>query len=523
MAIQRNDAPGSGSGNQYVDALLWGAGWSDGAISITFDRGTFFSLSYGTEMFGYSITDDELAAFDRAFAAYEAVANIDFVVVTEGYSDIVIWTLGDYDLGAGNLGSFEVPDETYFRPYGYFNTEDPTWRELRAGGDGFYTILHELGHALGLAHPHDGGTENDATVFPGVSSDSDTGTHDLNQGIWTLMSYITDWSTVEPSTSAAYGHALTPMALDIAALQYLYGANLDYQTGNDTYALPTANVRGVGWACIWDAGGTDTITAAGSRAGAVIDLRDAPLVGPNAGGYASWSPGIQGGVTIANGALIENAMGSAFRDLITGNSANNRLNGGGGVDTLIGGAGDDIYVTDGRDTITERAREGTDTAQSSVSLRLGAHLENLLLTGGAAINGTGNDAANRITGNRGDNVLNGGAGADILTGGAGKDVFLFNAAPGNRNADVMTDFNVRADTIRLEGSVFTRIGNGAVSVGEFHASKSGNAADLGDRILYDTNSGRLFYDRDGSGSANKVLFAEIDQGLRLTNADFFIV
>ncbi|MDB9484502.1 calcium-binding protein, partial [Dolichospermum circinale CS-537/05] len=103
------------------------------------------------------------------------------------------------------------------------------------------------------------------------------------------------------------------------------------------------------------------------------------------------------------------------------------LNGGAGNDTLNGGTGNDIYVVDSTtDTITENANEGTDTIQSSVnySIALLTNVENLTLTGTAAINGTGNAGNNVITGNGANNILNGGSGNDTLNGGAGKDTLI---------------------------------------------------------------------------------------------------
>jgi Ca2+-binding RTX toxin-like protein len=197
------------------------------------------------------------------------------------------------------------------------------------------------------------------------------------------------------------------------------------------------------------------------------------------------------------------------------------LNGGGGADSLGGGAGHDTYVTDGNDTITEALNSGTDTVQSTVSFTLGANLENLTLTG-SAVGGTGNAAVNRITGNGAANTIDGGAGSDILTGGAGKDRFVFSTAPGPANLDTITDFNVPADTIRLEGSIFTGIGNGKLSRAEFHASNSGNARDASDRIIYEKDTGRLFWDADGKGGDAKVLFADLASGLNLSHKDFFI-
>ena len=129
-------------------------------------------------------------------------------------------------------------------------------------------------------------------------------------------------------------------------------------------------------------------------------------------------------LTLTGTAAI-NGTGNTLNNVLTGNTAANVLDGGVGIDTLIGGQGNDTYVVDTTtDTITENLNEGTDLVQSSVTYALGANLENLTLTGTAAINGTGNTANNVLTGNGGANVLDGGAGVDTMAGGAGDDVYL---------------------------------------------------------------------------------------------------
>ncbi|UUZ76339.1 cadherin-like domain-containing protein [Polaromonas sp. P1(28)-13] len=117
--------------------------------------------------------------------------------------------------------------------------------------------------------------------------------------------------------------------------------------------------------------------------------------------------------------------GGAGNDQLVGGEGNDSLDGGAGTDTMYGGQGDDSYVVNGAgDVIIENAGGGRDLVQSSVSYTLGEHLEDLVLTGTANINGTGNGLGNVLTGNSGNNTLSGGAGNDTLDGGAGRDILI---------------------------------------------------------------------------------------------------
>jgi Ca2+-binding RTX toxin-like protein len=159
------------------------------------------------------------------------------------------------------------------------------------------------------------------------------------------------------------------------------------------------------------------------------------------------------------GSSVIHGTGNASNNVITGNSVNNTLagdagndtlNGGTGVDTLIGGTGDDVYIVDSTtDVITENANEGTDTIQSSVTFSLAAlpNIENLTLTGSAAINGTGNASNNVITGNTANNTLDGGTGIDNLIGGTGNDIYVVDST-----TDVITE-NANEGTDTVQSSV----------------------------------------------------------------------
>ena len=165
---------------------------------------------------------------------------------------------------------------------------------------------------------------------------------------------------------------------------------------------------------------------------------------------AGGTDSVQASVTYTLGAEVENltltgtgainGTGNALDNGLTGNTGANRLDGGLGADTMTGGGGNDTYVVDNAgDVVVEAASGGTDTVESSVTYTLGAEVENLTLTGTAAINGTGNALNNMLTGNAAANVLTGGAGNDTLNGGAGIDTLVGGAGNDIYVVDVLGD------------------------------------------------------------------------------------
>jgi len=218
-----------------------------------------------------------------------------------------------------------------------------------------------------------------------------------------------------------------------------------------------------------------------------------------------------------------NGTGNALANFITGNAAANILDGKAGADLMRGGAGNDTYVVDniGDRAVEAAAGDGIDTVESSVSFTLAGLLENLTLTGAASINGTGNSAVNALTGNNAANVLNGMAGNDTLVGGGGADDFLFTTALGATNVDQILDLQIGVDDIVLENAVFTGLAVGALDAGAFRTGTV--ATDADDRILYDSATGALYFDRDGTGSAAAVQFATLDTGLALGAGEFQVI
>lgn len=232
---------------------------------------------------------------------------------------------------------------------------------------------------------------------------------------------------------------------------------------------------------------------------------------------------------LSGGGGNDKLLGMGGADRLLGEEGNDLLDAGKGADRMEGGAGNDIYIVDNVvDVVIEGAGSGADTVKASVSVSLWADVENLTLTGTANLSGRGNDLANKITGNGGANALLGGGGADALKGGAGSDTlyggegkdtliggagqdfFLFDAAPGAANADRITDFSFGDnDKIQLSKAVFAGFNHlGALTADEFYSAAGAKAAhDASDRVIYDTTSGKLYYDADGLGGTAAVQFA----------------
>lgn len=430
MAGTANPLFNPDTGNEWLDSIIWDSRWDSGAKAGKPTVVTYYiaglqgnevvDLDFNTITALGSIFPEESQAMRDAMSAMSTVCNIKFKsAATQAGADIIWASVSDSDAD-GNLGWANPPgtennsllgDEQSLivSNHDAYSPTSPDPDLLVKGGYDYVTFIHELGHGLGLAHPHD--TGGGSLVAPGVTAPFDSyGDFDLNQGVFTMMSYNDGWETgpLGPSPSDTYGYEIGPMAFDIAALQILYGANMKYHAGDNIYALPTANVAGTGYLCLWDAGGNDTMQ--GGDFGNVIDLRPATLkTEEGGGGWVSYANGIHGGFTIAKRVVIEIAIGGDGVDMLTGNSKANELFGEGGADELSGLGGND--------------------------------------------------------------TLTGGGGLDMMTGGTGKDIFAFLAATDSAvgSADQILDFNRGFD--RIDVSAIDAISGGADN--KFRLDKGG--------------------------------------------------
>jgi len=222
--------------------------------------------------------------------------------------------------------------------------------------------------------------------------------------------------------------------------------------------------------------------------------------------------------------------GNTFSQTIIGNAGKNQLSDGGGTnaDVLAGKTGDDFYIVrNSATTIIELSGDGVDKVAVGVSFTLAADddIERMQTTasgGTSKINLAGNGVAQEIFGNAGDNRLEGKGGSDTLTGLAGKDSFVFAAALGAGNIDAITDFNVADDRFLLSDAIFSALNTGTLSGAFFLANATGLAQDTNDHIIYETDTGKVFYDEDGTGAIAGIQFATITANLALTNADFSV-
>ena len=639
----------SPTGNTPVDSLLWYQKWSQAPgqpLNLSFSFPHSFGTAAWPATYGYgephtsasALNAAQQSAARAALQAWANVANIAFAEVAEtaGQTGDLRFAFTSV-IPTGVAAWAYLPSATAEGGDVWLNTVQKPQAGWGPGTWNFYVLLHEIGHSLGLKHPHEGAVQMPAS---------------LDSIRYTVMSYTMPADLARIDNRGGWSAVTSPMLYDIAAIQHLYGANMSYRAGDDVYAFASASTY---CTAVWDAGGVDTFDFTGLRRPLTVSLEPGSVsIVPTTGGQSAT-------LAIAFNVTIENLIGGAGDDVLTGNHASNRIIGGGGDDILIGGGGDDIltggagvdtaryvllrsaYVvsdvgdgswsvaatagqdgrdilwtiewlqfadgrlhiaagtlsstplavtgsivgTDGADRLTGSADadllegldgndtirggdgddiliggagsdrlnggDGFDTAvydaavtvnlsrpRSSAGDALGdtyISIEAFQFGDGAdtflgqnaadtALGGGGNDAltggggADTLNGGDGDDILTGGAGRDLLTGGAGADRFVF-ASTGDRG-DTIADFDA-ADILQFAARAFGR--PGALVPGETLIVDDEPVSVLWRKatFLFDTDTGALSWDRDGTGRAKAVTVATLTGVTTLDASDFVFV
>ncbi|MBA3527520.1 MAG: hypothetical protein H0T82_11480, partial [Sphingomonas sp.] len=242
-----------------LDSIDWGTRLPSNTVTVYFaTAGETFA---GVTSLGWTAYEIEQAM--EALQTFADVSNLTFLITNNAAAATfrLVTTQTDQP-----VGYFYAPG-TINAGVGLFETDYVGWNTaggLEPGGSGFAWLIHEFGHGLGLAHPHDNG--GDSQTMLGVhSSQGSYGVFDLNQGVYTTMSYNLGWAMHPDGSSSGsltFGRQAGPGALDIALIQEKYGASV-HNAGDTIYTLPTTNAAGTFWSVIWDTGGTDTIVHSG--------------------------------------------------------------------------------------------------------------------------------------------------------------------------------------------------------------------------------------------------------------------
>ncbi|OQW42843.1 MAG: peptidase M10 [Proteobacteria bacterium SG_bin4] len=328
------------SGVNSIDALLNGVRWLSSTISYSFptSNSTAFWSTYSN---GYGAVSGDGEPWRSTFAPLSSTDQSNFTHALQQWANVIKLNFTQVGESPSNVGdiraAYTIEADSLTLAWTYLPSGSPLggdiWintksqlnkEEWNPGSLSFETVMHELGHALGLKHPFaDPDDPSEATLPP-----------DLDNTIHTIMSYT--YANLDGDEGNGFSfHPTTPMVLDIAAIQYLYSPNNNYHVGNDTYLFDDAHTY---HQTIWDAGGaSDTIHYAGSLP-SLIDLNATrpSLIGQSvfvqANGINVGSP--VPNVWIADKVAIENAIGGQGDDILIGNNSRNNLDGSAGIDTV---------------------------------------------------------------------------------------------------------------------------------------------------------------------------------------------
>ena len=423
----------------------WNVKWDDDGTVAGNAFGSPGELTYGFLQGSDLSTDSagrdyrEMTAIEIAFTLvaineFEEIANITFIRVEGTGGSDYLDSQNDADMDFQAIDSYNG---------GWMSGSIDNAVRISNGTSGladygswaYKTAMHEIGHGVGLPHP---GDYNGS----GATTYADQAVYAQDTYMYTVMSYwshtITGGDTFETvyddmGNSAFIGGYATGLLMhDIAALHRLYGANMTTRDGDTVYGFNSTEAADSHWnldnwddffvAAIWDGGGNDTIDASGYYEDQMISLVEESF---------SSLGGLTYNLSIARGAVIENAIGGAGDDVFVGNSSNNTIDGGAGLDTIdYSGVGSGVTVDLSAGTFTI-AGQGTDTLIS---------IEGVI----------GTDFDDVLIGDANDNYFEMGFGTDSITGGDGFDIISLRGA--NSGVQVTASF--------LNGGVITLPGLG---------------------------------------------------------------
>lgn len=358
------------SGDQSIDGLLSGAAWGTNTLTYSFPAtaGRYDSdgiaangINYGSETLSFQEANDaQKGILVYALRLVQTYTNLQFTSLDQSSANE----------GSIRLALSNAPSTAHaYLPEGSYGSGDiwmnpvggPTYGTPLAGNWGFATILHEVGHTLGLKHGHESKPYESSSFAPGpLSTEEDN----WNYSLMTYRSYEgAETNPVQGNTSS--DNPMTYMQNDIAALQYMYGANFDYLNGNTLYQWDTSGnafVDGTYWLTgenakvlmtLWDGGGVDTINLFNFQTNVTLDLRPGAFSTFNEAQRADLDISLTSNIPAKGNfamsrlfqndprSLIENGFGGSGNDKVTGNAAANILIGNDGNDTLEGGANSD--------------------------------------------------------------------------------------------------------------------------------------------------------------------------------------